>query len=137
VGLGLDDRDASNQPFPWKSIGGLNVLAQRMSLPDQASPPPEAEARKLLTEMPNNDALAPFALMDRWDGLRASDFGAVTLGGASGYRATYTWPGGRAEYYLLFSGLDIYRITLASSEDSLEAIWPTFNATLQSFTVNK
>jgi hypothetical protein len=108
-----------------------------MSLPEQASPPGEAEARRLLTEMPNNDALAPFALVDRWDGLKASDFGPVTLGGASGYRATYTWPGGRAEYYLLFSGLDIYRIKLASSDDSWESIWPTLNAALQSFTVTQ
>jgi hypothetical protein len=130
VGLALDDRDSGNQPFPWKGVGGLNVLAQRMSLPEQASPPPEAKARKLLTEMPNNNALAPFALVDRWEGLQASGFGPVTLGGASGYRATYTWPGGRAEYYLLFSGLDVYRIKLAS-------IWPTLQATVQSFTVNK
>jgi hypothetical protein len=137
VGLGLDDRDAGNQPFPWKGVGGLNVLAQRMSLPDQAKPPSETKARKLLTEMPNNDALAPFVLVERWEGLRASDFGPVTLGGASGYRATYTWPGGRAQYYLLFSGLDVYRIKLASSDDSLESIWPTLQATLQSFTVNK
>jgi hypothetical protein len=108
-----------------------------MSLPKQASPPPEAMMRKVFTEMPSRDALAPFPFVDRWDGLQASNFGPVTLGGASGYHATYTWPGGRAEYYLLFLGLGIYQIRLASTQNDIESIWPTLNAALQSFSVER
>ena len=113
------------------------MLAQRMSLPEQATPPAEATARKVLTQLPSRHALAPFPLVDPWEGLKISDFGPVTLGGASGYRANYTWPGGRAEYYLLFSGLNVYRIRVAAADYSLESIWPSLNAALQSFAVER
>ena len=126
------DRNRSDSPRPWLVRGTMRVFAQQMYLPRQASPPPLAAVRKTLTE--HFEGHPTMSILGAKD-MQVSAVQPVTLNGLSGYRAWYTWGGGRAVHYSLYKGLYIYEIDVTVAKKVWPSIWPTYNTALHSLTV--